>query len=99
MKVAVIVCETAKGDLVTIAGISADKLMAQARTIRDSGMFEKNKIVSGVGLCSWKPMPFVKFRCETDAQKKAKEDQAKADAEAAKIKAKADAKAEKPQGK
>jgi hypothetical protein len=89
MKAAVLTCQMADGSLKSVPEVSLIPVIEAARGVRNSGMLEGKAVVSGIVLCSWKPMPVMQFRCKSEAQKKAEADAEKA----ARAKARAEAKA------
>jgi len=64
MKVAVLTCEMLEDKLLkSSAASSLVPILAEARKVRDSGMFKGEPVRAGLVQASWQAAPIMKFRC------------------------------------
>lgn len=62
MKATTLAVLLADGGYGAVAGARVDDIVAQARRVRDSGLFEGKRAVGGVVLDSGRPFPVMQFR-------------------------------------
>ena len=68
-KVAVLVCKTRAGDLMTEAAESLIPIEERAREIREAGEIDGVPVDSGFVLATWRAGAVMQFRCEVPKPK------------------------------